>query len=418
MTTVFTWILGFLKIVIVLGTLITIHELGHFTVAKLCKVRVNKFAIGFGPRIFKKQGKETEYTLRLFPFGGFVQMEGEEERSDDPNAFNNKNVWQRIAIVAAGPIVNVVFALVVYFCICSANNIYYTTIVSDLTSDNILYEAGIRNGDVIEKVNGKKVTTLRHIDEQITKSESDEIIFELTRNNELLTIPVNIAYETRGYFGVGFSNSGDVAYIYKNSPADEAGLMFGDIVTSVNGEIPNNVEELVGSIRVCINSDITLEVLRNGETVKITGKTQSKTQRYYVINCEVINPGFFAGIPFAIDETNYYLYATLKGTAEIFTGKTENVEVLGPVGIATEISSTEALSDFFYLMSAISLSLGIFNLIPIPALDGGRIFILLIEAIRRKPLQEKVEQGLILAGFAAIMLLAICVTVSDVIKIF
>ena len=128
MNTILVWIIGFIKIVVVLGTLITIHELGHFTVAKLCKVTVNKFSIGFGPKLFSKTSKWTEYTLRLIPFGGFVQMEGEEERSDAEGAFNKKNVWQRIAIVAAGALVNIIFALVVYFFICSASNSYYTNI--------------------------------------------------------------------------------------------------------------------------------------------------------------------------------------------------------------------------------------------------------------------------------------------------
>ena len=108
-------IIGALKIIVVLGTLIIIHELGHFLVAKACNVKVHKFAIGFGPKIFKKQGKETEYTLRLIPFGGFVQLEGEEERSEDERAFNQKKVYQRILIVAAGATVNIIFSLTLFF---------------------------------------------------------------------------------------------------------------------------------------------------------------------------------------------------------------------------------------------------------------------------------------------------------------
>ena len=105
-------IIGAIKIIVVLGTLITIHELGHFLVAKACNVKVHKFSIGFGPKVLKKQGKETEYTLRLIPFGGFVQMEGEEEPSSDDRAFNNKPIYQRILIVAAGATVNIIFAII------------------------------------------------------------------------------------------------------------------------------------------------------------------------------------------------------------------------------------------------------------------------------------------------------------------
>lgn len=412
-----TWIVGFIKIVFVLGTLITIHELGHFTVAKLCKVKVNKFAIGFGPKLFTKESKGTEYTLRLFPFGGFVQMEGEEERSEDKDAFNNKTVWQRIAIVAAGAVVNIVFALVVYFGIASSTNYYVSTVVEEL-NEGPLYEAGIREGDQIISINGNKVLTQREIETIIMEEDNDEMDFLVERNGEKIEIPVTLGYETRGYFGVGFSDSGEALYIYKNSPAHICGLQTGDLVTSINDETVQSAEEIVNIIRRTVNSNIALTVLRNNEEINLNATTEAKTERYYTLTCEAIEPGFIKGIPYALDETGYYFIATLKGTAEIFTGKAENVEVMGPVGIAGEISGTKAWSEFFYLMSAISLSLGIFNLLPVPALDGGRIFILLIEAVRRKPMKEKLEQGLILAGFAFIILLAVCITVSDVVKIF
>lgn len=417
MSILLTWIIGFIKIVIVLGTLITIHELGHFTVAKLCKVKVNKFAIGFGPKIFTKESKGTEYTLRLIPFGGFVQMEGEEERSEDEDAFNKKNVWQRIAIVAAGAVVNIVFALIVYFFIASATNYYVTTTVEEL-DEGPLYQAGIREGDKIISIDGENVLTQREIETIVENSKNDEMLFVVERDGEKLEIPVVIGYETRGYFGVGFSDSGEVMYIYKNSPADECGLEVGDVVNVANGVVVRDGEELVDIIRATVNSNLDLEVTRSGETITLNAVTESSNQRYFSLICETIEPGFLKGFIYAIDETGYYFTATLKGTAEVFIGKAENVEVMGPIGIAGEISGTKAWSEFFYLMSAISLSLGIFNLLPVPALDGGRILILLIEAIRRKPMEEKNEQRLILAGFAFIILLALVITVSDIIKVF
>ena len=121
------FLIGALKILIVLGTLVTIHEAGHFFVAKACHMKVHKFAIGFGPKIISKKGKETEYTLRLIPFGGFVQLEGEEEASRDERAFSHRPIYQRILIVAAGATVNIIFALVVYFFISVSTNYYYGT---------------------------------------------------------------------------------------------------------------------------------------------------------------------------------------------------------------------------------------------------------------------------------------------------
>lgn len=417
MSTVLMWIVGFIKIAIVLGTLITIHELGHFTVAKLCKVTVNKFSIGFGPKLITKNSKGTEYTLRLIPFGGFVQMEGEEERSEAEGAFNKKSVWQRIAIVAAGAIVNIVFALIVYFVICSASNSYYTTTISKLDG-GALYDSGLRTGDKIIGIDGKRVMTMRTVEEIIAETDSENMSFRIERDGNVVDIPVTVPYQTHGFFGIAFENDKKVLYIYKNSPADKAGVKVGDVIEKVNGIELANSQEISDFIRNIVSSNIELEVLRDGELVKLNGVTESNTGKYYSLLCEEIHPGFFKGFGYALDETGYYFIATIKGIGEVFTGKAENVEVMGPVGIASEITSTKAWSDFFYLMSAISLSLGIFNLLPIPALDGGRILLLIIEGVRRKPLKESVEQGLILAGFALIMLLAVVVTVGDVIKIF
>lgn len=418
MSVVLSWIVGFIKIVFVLGTLITIHELGHFTVAKLCKVKVNKFSIGFGPKLFCKQAGDTEYTIRLLPFGGFCQMEGEEERSEDENAFNKKSVWQRIAIVLAGPFVNIIFALIVYFFIASASNYYLNTTVLDLSAGP-LYEAGIVAGDKIISVNGDKVLTQREIEIIVEKAKSDDFTFLIERNGVEYEIPVVIPYEERGYLGVAFSDSGDVLYIYKNSPADKAGIELNDIVVAVNQRQTSTATEIVKEIRSLPNSEIEFEIIRDGELMTVQAQTSSTTQRFFTLLCEDIHPGFFGGFIYALDETGYYFTATIEGTFGILTGKNlDNVEVMGPVGIAEEITGTKAWSDFFYLMSAISLSLGIFNLLPVPALDGGRIVIFLVEAVRRKPLSEKLEQGLILAGFVLIIILAVCITASDVIKLF
>ena len=257
-------------------------------------------------------------------------------------------------------------------------------------------------------------------EDKISNAESDEFIFEVERDGQVLTLPVTIPYQERGNIGVAFGYSGEVMYVLPNAPAVEMGLEVNDIVLAVNGTEYEQITDLIGAIREIKNAPIELKVKKaeTNEIVIVSGDTDVKRERMYSLACEVVEPGFFGGFKYAIDETWYFFTATLKGTAEIFTGKTENVEVMGPVGIAEEITSTSTAYDFFYLMSAISLSLGIFNLLPIPALDGGRILILIIEGIRRKPLPEKAEQAIILAGFAAILVLAIMITISDVINIF
>ena len=413
-----TWILGIIKIIVLLGTLITIHELGHFLVARLFKVKVLKFAIGFGPKIFTKTTKNTEYTLRLIPFGGFVQMEGEEERSDDEDAFNKKSVWQRILIVAAGAIVNIVFALIIYFCICSAQNIYETSIITELETNSPAYEAGLRSGDEIKKINGKRTWKGFKVDEEILKAKNDEMIFEIERYGEKITLPITIKDSVRGLLGVGFSEAREVAYIYENTPAATCGIELGDIVIAINGITTYTTNEIVEIIRALPEQEISITILRNNETINLNTKTLADSKRHFDLNFQIIRPGFWKGLKYALDDVAWYFGANMEAYAQIFTGKAENVEVMGVVGIANEITKTSAWIDFFYMMCAISLSLGIFNLLPIPALDGGRILLLIIEWVRRKPLDEKLEQRIILIGFAIIILFALVVTFMDVSKLF
>jgi len=413
------WILGAIKIIVLLGTLITIHELGHFLVARLFKVKVLKFAIGFGPKIFTKTTKNTEYTLRLIPFGGFVQMEGEEERSDDEAAFNKKPVWQRILIVAAGAIVNIMFALIIYFGICSVQNMYETSIITNLETTDAAYIVGLRNGDEILKVNGKRTLKGWKVDEEILESETDNMTFEVKRNNQIIELPIKIEETVRGLLGVGFSDNREVVYIYENTPAATAGLKLGDIVIGINGMTTYTTDEIVEKIRSMPEEKITVTVLRDNEnTIAIDVETIAESKRFFDLGYEIIEPGFWNGLKYALDDVAWYFGANMEAYGKMFTGNMENVEVMGVVGIANEITKTSAWIEFFYMMCAISLSLGVFNLLPIPALDGGRILILIIEGIRRKPLEEKVEQNIIMVGFAAIIVFALVVTVMDVTKLF
>lgn len=413
-----TWILGIIKIIVLLGTLITIHELGHFLVARLFKVRVLKFAIGFGPKIFTKESNGTEYTLRLIPFGGFVQMEGEEERSDDEAAFNKKPIWQRILIVAAGAIVNIIFAILIYFAIVSCQGVYQSSIVTNLKPTDYAYEAGLRNEDEILKVNGKRTLTGWKVSEIIEALKDDKMSFEIKRDGEVKNLTIDIPITKRGLVGASFYESGEIALVYEGTPANDAKLMIGDVVTTINGVTMNGVDDIVGTIRSLPNQSIEIGLIRSGEAQTINVETTSDSSRLFDVEFKMIEPGFWKGLKYAILETNWYLNANFEAYGKLFIGKAENVEVMGVVGIANEITKTSAWREFFQMMCAISLSLGIFNLLPIPALDGGRILILIIEAIRRKPMKENVEQTIILIGFAVIIIFALVVTIFDVGKLF
>ncbi len=239
------FLINILKIIFLLGFLVFIHEGGHFIVAKLCKIKVNNFSIGFGPEILKKQGKETKYSLRLIPLGGFVSMEGEEEPSENEGSFSKASVWKRILIVLAGGIVNILFGIIVYYFL------------------------------------------VAHI--------------------------------------VGFKN--------------------------------------------------------------------------------------------ALSNTVNFLASIFDNLKQLFSGGIDKDQLMGIVGISKVVVKTTGIENYLYILSLISLSLGITNLLPFPPLDGGKVVILLIEAIRRKPLSEKLEISLQMIGFYALIGLSILVMYNDINRI-
>lgn len=411
-------IISAIKIIIVLGTLITIHELGHFLVAKACNVKVHKFAIGFGPKIWRKQGKETEYTLRLIPFGGFVQLEGEEERSEDARAFNNKPIYQRILIVAAGAIINIIFALIIYFFVAQSANVYYGTKIVSLPEASYEYISGLRSGDEILKVDGKKMLVGYDVTDLISNSKKDGFDFEILRDGEKKNVDVDIPISKKGMLGISYNTDKMIVGLVSSTPAATSGLKSGDVILEINNTKIENYQEISEIISRLPDSKVSIKVLRNNEEKVYDLKTISTEGRFYKMEFEIIHPEGFRKAVYAFNEMFDYFGANIEGIISIFSGKAENVEVMGPVGIANQIASTQKVRDFFYLMSAISLSLGIFNLLPVPALDGGKILLLIIEKIRRKPFSEKTEITVTMIGFSLIILLALVVTVSDVIGLF
>ena len=177
-------LLTILKIIFILGFLIFIHEGGHFIVAKLCIIRLNEFAIGFGPVIFKKQGKETLFQLRLIPLGGFCNMEGEEERSEVEGSFSKASIPKRIAVVAAGGLVNIIFALLIYFTLmsCVGNNV--SNVIDTVVPNYSAQTAGLQENDKILKIDGKKIKNKADLDEALEKSNGNELSILIERDGK------------------------------------------------------------------------------------------------------------------------------------------------------------------------------------------------------------------------------------------
>ncbi len=341
--------------VLMFGVIIFVHELGHFITAKLFKVRVNEFALGMGPKLIKKRFGETEYSLRLIPVGGFVSMEGETEDSDDERSFKRLKVWKRIVICSAGVFMNFVLGLIVAISLVATNGSQYLTTTTVAQINLAVEEHTLLEGDKILSVSGYKVFSGEDISFGISRSDP-------TGKTELIELETEFVV-----------------------------LRDGKKVTL------DNVRPFVR---------VTDE---NGE--------QEDVISFYVYPEEktffsVISHGFFEAVS--------YIRTTYLGLFDLITGRV-GIDGLGgivKVGQVVGESTKYGAASFLRLAAMISVNIGVMNLLPIPALDGGRILLLAYEGIFRKPLKQKVEEILITVSMILLFGLMIFVTIKDVISIF
>lgn len=415
------FLINAIKIIFLLGFLIFIHEGGHFLAAKLCGITVNEFAIGFGPTIWKSKKTKTKYALRLIPLGGFVSMEGEIEKSEKEGSFSQASILRRIIIVAAGGIVNIVFALTVYFIFTSVQGDFIGTTVEKLTPNYVAEQVGILPGDEILKINNKRVRFKTEIIDLLQETKDNEVTVTLKRNNEIIDIKLVPTVETRNYSGILLSESKktEIVAIEKNSPAEKYNLQEGDIILKVNNidteEDPYKLLEIISGIK---DSNATFLVLRDNEKIEVEVVLEKVPNYVLGANFRVEENTFVNRVKYGIFDTKNFIIAIAEEISQLFTGKISTEQMAGPVGISSMIAETKGIGEYIYLLALISLSLGVTNLLPFPPLDGGKIVLLLIEAITRKPISERIEIGLQLAGFALLIGLSIFITYNDILRIF
>lgn len=416
-------LLTILKIIFILGFLIFIHEGGHFIVAKLCKIRVNEFSIGFGPVIFKKQGKETLFQLRLIPLGGFCNMEGEEERSEVEGSFSKASIPKRIAVVAAGGLVNIIFALLIYFTLmsCVGNNV--SNVIDTVVPNYSAQTAGLQENDKILKIDGKKIKNKADLDEALEQSNGNELSILIERDGKEQELKIKPTEEKYNYTGIAVNTSNDklteIAALYPNSPGEKQGLQAKDVIIAINDNpVENNAQKLVDYINLSIGEEIKFTVERNGENLDITIMPDVMSNYLLGVNLKMAENNFINNIYYAFFDTGEFAISIVDNLRLLFSGGVSIDQLMGPVGISDVVAQTNGLADFIYILALISISLGFTNLLPFPPLDGGKIVILLIEAIRRKPLKEKTEINIQLVGFIFLMALMVYVTYNDILRIF
>ena len=391
-----TIIISALKIIFLLGFLILIHEAGHLIVAKLCKVKVNEFAIGFGPTIWKKQGKETKYALRLIPLGGFCSMEGEEERSENEGSFSK-----------------------VYFILMSTSSTYITNEIDGTINNYVAEEIGLQKGDKIVELAGKKIKNKEDLNSIMEKSNGEIINLKIKRNDEILEFNIKPTEVTNKNTGMYLDNNCKILSVEKGSSAEKQGLQANDKIIKINGEsINGDVSKLVQIIQEKGLNTMTLTIQRNKQEITVELTPDYVSSYYLGVTLKQSDKNLINHLIYGGMETKKFAFSILDNIKMLFTGGVSVDQMMGPVGISEAVAKTNGFKEFVYMLALISLSLGVTNLLPIPALDGGKILLLIIEAIRRKPLNEKTEINIQLIGFSLLIALSLYVTYNDILRIF
>ena len=345
--------------IIAFCVIIIIHEMGHFFAAKACGIKVSEFSLGMGPRIFVKRGKETLYTIKLLPIGGSVQM-GEDEESDDPRSFRNKPVWQRMIVLAAGPIMNLILGVIVCAIALMVSGRVVTSEIGGFRGDNPVSSQYLQANDEIVEINGLSIWS-----------------------------------------------SMDISYALQNSAQQaSAGAEYitYDFKVKRGGEI------------------VALNDVKFAATQAENGRS-SVVLDFYVIAHKTDFGNVFV---YSFKEAATYGRLVWISLIDLISGTYGLNDLSGPVGVVSAITQTASASadmriNFTNLLSMIALitiNLGIFNLLPIPALDGSRILFLIIELFRRKPMKPEHEGIVHFIGFAALMILMVVVTFNDIVKLF
>lgn len=332
-----SFLISAIKIIFLLGFLIFIHESGHFLVAKACKIKVKEFAIGFGPTIWRKQGKETKYALRLIPLGGFINMLGEEERSEEEGSFSKASIPKRIAVVLAGGVINIVFGLLVYFALVSGAGNYITTTIDTVVPNYAATEAGLQANDEILKIDGKKVRLKSDIDEQIQKSNGEDILLTIKRENEIKDITLTPTVEETKAIGVYLGTedsdmSGEIKSIYQNSPAEKVGIKAGDKIVSVNGEEVNgDPYKIVNLISKSESNDIAIDIMRDNEIMSFNVTAEIQKSYKMGVTFTLAENNFVNNIYYGFWDTVDFSLSIVDNLKMMFSGKVSADQLMGPV---------------------------------------------------------------------------------------
>ncbi len=420
--------------IVALSFLILIHELGHFMVARWAGVKVLEFAIFMGPKLFSWKRGETEYSIRAIPIGGFVKMEGEEEVSADERAFNKKPAGKRALVVAAGAIMNISIAIII-MSIISFSMGYNTRDIVKLSDDSALLDAGLMKGDTIVSFDKKHVFHPNDLQMFLYVSEGEPVEVGYRREGiegvqravvtPKRSTPVYLIGITVGIADGSASNA--IVQVGKGSPAETAGLLPGDIITKVDDIAVTQRNDLANYLQQSRDKPVEITVDRDGEILTAHDVTPVQSETYLDLGVQFVykEGNFFGSISSGISLSVSTIRSVFYTIGWLFAGKASFRDISGPVGIVAYIGDvvemgtgiSEKLLYLLQITAFLSLNLGVMNLLPFPALDGGKLTLILVEKIRRKPIPPEKEAWISMVGFFLLIMLLIATLFNDIPRI-
>ena len=427
-------------VAVVLGFMILIHEFGHYAAAKLFNVRVEVFSIGFGKRLLGFRKGETDYRISAIPLGGYVKMAGEnpmDERTGDPAEFLSHPRWQRFVIALAGPAMNIALAvglLTVVYMVRYERPVFadQSAVIGWVLPDSPAAKAGIQEGDRIIQIDGIENPTWEQVEPRVALSPNQPLRITVLRNGQAIektVTPQATGVEQYGSLGCVPDQPSVVTELEPGMPAEKAGMKTGDVIVAVNGQPVRVIAQMITMLQKTKDADVELTVRRGADllTFKMTPLPAPieglSEKRYRVgINSE---PTVTSRLQFAnafsksLEDNKRSSFLILELLQKMIQRKVSMRTVEGPIGISTAVGRAvreDGWTPLLGITAAISLNLGIFNLLPIPILDGGVILLLFIESLMQRDISLPVKERIYQAAFVFIVLFAVMVIFNDIVK--
>lgn len=427
--------LSVVAFIFVLGILVFVHEFGHYAVAKLFRVRVEVFSLGFGKRLIGFRRGDTDYRISLLPLGGYVKMAGEnpmEARTGDPGEFMSHPRWQRFLVAIAGPAMNIILAFVVLSVLYTFHHEYFAYSKSPvdvvfIAPNSPAERAGLQVGDRIVKVERIDNPTWEDFLTRVSINPNQQVPIKVHRGEQVLDLtllPISDGKDREG--SVGLEPPEVVGMIERGLPADKAHIQSGDVLVSVDGKPIHSVDDLLKALQEAKGSPVQLTILRDRKNLtlsipgELVGSPDSTEKKYRIgVSIEQVEKlPFRVAVQTSYEEckSNSLLIFELLG--KLIQRKNSIQQMSGPIGIMrySGQAARMGMPTLLKFMALISLNLAIFNLLPIPILDGGLVLMLLVESVMRRDIKQEVKERVYQAAFVFLVLFAAVVIFNDVAK--